>query len=420
MFTRNVCSLSARRSVSHCNNTKARLVHSDVTIIGGGIMGSSLAYHLADAHAKLNIKSNIRVIEKDSSYAKASTALSVGGIRQQFSTPENILVGQYGYEFTQNIEKHLSVGDWVPNVNWTPGPYLYLASEKGIPILQSNHEAQIKLGVPAKLIPHEKLAEVFPWMNPEGIACASVTTEGEGWVDPFSLLIAFKKKAQSLGVEYINDEVVDMKTNDKSIKSVHLKAGNEITCSENSAVVNCAGVFSTHLMNMIGLKYPVEHRKRYVYIFDSGKPLPSHLVIDPSGIYWRNEGKYFIAGLTPPDDAACDPEDFEVDHSLFEELVWPHLANRVPSFESVKLMNAWAGHYDYNAFDYNAIVGKHPDVSNLFLLNGFSGHGLQQSPAMGRGLTELMVHDKYQTLDLSCFSVERWFQNKQLLESNII
>lgn len=145
-----------------------------------------------------------------------SLSNSPGGIRQQFSTPQNIQICQYGYQFLRNIDKHLSVGSWVPEISWTHGPYLFLASEKGIDILMENYQyasalfrynlnrTQIAAGVKVKLVSKDELPVAFPWLNPEGIEMASVTLEGEGWVDPFGLLMAFKKKAQSLGVEYIN------------------------------------------------------------------------------------------------------------------------------------------------------------------------------------------------------------------------
>jgi len=224
----------------------------------------------------------------------------------------------------------------------------------------------------------------------------------------------------SLGVQYISDTVSRLKTDDRAITQVVLNSGLEIDCPQGGAVVNCAGRYATDVMSMIGLPYPVESRKRVVFVFDAGRSLPSHLVINTTGVYWRNEGKYFLAGTVPTEDGPSDPDDFSIDHSVFEEIIWPDLAHRIPAFESLKVVNAWAGHYDYNSFDQNAIIGKHPALSNLYLSNGYSGHGLQQSPATGRAVAELMTYGKYQTIDLSRLSVDRWLRNEPLKESNVI
>ena len=130
-------------------------------------------------------------------------------------------------------------------------------------------------------------------------------------------------------------------------------------------------------------------------------------------------GLYTMQGrLSPPEDGRAG--DFEVDYSLFEEVVWPMLAHRVPAMEELKLQRAWAGHYDYNTLDQNAVIGAHPEISNLIFANGFSGHGLQQSPAAGRAVAELIVHGKFVSLDLTLFGYQRVAERRVVKELNII
>ncbi|MEM7491093.1 MAG: FAD-binding oxidoreductase, partial [Pseudomonadota bacterium] len=173
---------------------------------------------------------------------------------------------------------------------------------------------------------------------------------------------------------------------------------------------------------MAGLDLPVEPRKRYTWIFEAARPLPKDLplTIDPSGVHVRSDGHWYMAGATPAHDPAVAPDDFAGDWSLWEERVWPALAARIPAFEDLRLRQSWVGHYDLNTFDANAIVGPHPRLDGFHVLNGFSGHGLQQSPALGRGLAERIVHGRYVSLDLSPFAPDRLIRGERFPELAVI
>jgi glycine/D-amino acid oxidase-like deaminating enzyme len=173
---------------------------------------------------------------------------------------------------------------------------------------------------------------------------------------------------------------------------------------------------------MAGLSIPVEPRRRSLFVFDCRQSLPGRipLTIDPSGVFFRPEGRFYLTGTTPQEDRVVDVDDFVVMHSEFDEQIWPVLAARVPAFEAIKVVNAWAGHYDYCLLDHNAIVGPHPAVGNFFFANGFTGHGLQQAPAVGRGISELIASGVYRTLDLSPLSYQRVAANRPFLESAVI
>jgi glycine/D-amino acid oxidase-like deaminating enzyme len=134
----------------------------------------------------------------------------------------------------------------------------------------------------------------------------------------------------------------------------------------------------------------------------------------------RSDGQYYLCGCPPDDDPAVDFDDFHLDHAIWEDKVWPAIATRIPAFEAVKVINSWVGHYAYNTLDQNAIIGPHSQVSNFLFVNGFSGHGFQQSPAMGRGMSELITYGEYRTLDLSELGFERIAAGRPFLERAII
>jgi glycine/D-amino acid oxidase-like deaminating enzyme len=158
-----------------------------------------------------------------------------------------------------------------------------------------------------------------------------------------------------------------------------------------------------------------------VFTFECRDPLPDFpLLVDPTGVYARPEGDRYICGASPPEDADPEATDFEVEHAFFEDTIWPVLATRVPAFERIRPGRAWAGHYDLNTFDANAIVGPLPGYDNVVIASGFSGHGLQQAPAVGRGLAELIMHGRWETLDLSSLGYERISANRPIVERNVV
>ena len=387
----------------------------DVVIVGGGVIGSSAAYFLA---SERGFGGSIAVVERDSTYAEAATPRSAGGIRQQFSTPENILISAFGASFIKSVKEHLTVGGDAPDLQFHEGGYLFLATGAGLRTLIANQQLQHELGAETQLLNPTELAANFPWLNTSDLAGGSFGPRNEGWLDPYSLLQAFRRKARSLGVTYIQDEVAGLEVAHNRVNGVTLRSGETIGCG---AVINCAGVNAWRIAAWIGLDLPVRPRKRLVYVIDCREELTGvPLTIDPSGVWFRPEGANFICGVSPDEGNDPDSTDFELDYSLFEELIWPTLANRVPAFEAIKLIRAWAGHYDYNVLDQNVILGVAPHVPNFLMANGFSGHGLQQSPAIGRALSELVTFGTYRTLDLRRFSYERVLNGQAIREANVV
>ncbi|XP_005725448.1 FAD-dependent oxidoreductase domain-containing protein 1 [Pundamilia nyererei] len=423
---------------------------ADIVIVGGGVMGWSIAYWLKQ---KEMVRGGVRVlvVEKDPTYSQASTVLSAGGIRQQFSLPENIHLSLASADFMRNINEHLGVLNEDPiDLQFNHSGYLFLASEAVAHIMEENYSTQRYAGAKVFLLSPTQLKEKFPWVNTEGVVLASYGLENEGWFDPWTLLNAFKRKAISMGAIQCCGEVTEFKyttsvitTTDgekldlRRIKSVKVQMPNSLEYQpvECAIVVNAAGAFSGKLTEMLGIGFgpkqsiaaiplPVEPRKRYVYVVrcPDGPGLDTPFLIDYSGVYVRREGLggNYITGASPEEAAEPDASDLEVDHSFFQENVWPHLAFRVPAFEKLKVTSAWAGFYDYNTFDQNAIIGTHPLINNMYFATGFSGHGLQHSPAVGRAVAELILDGNYKTLDLSSFSFNRILTQEPKLERNIV
>ncbi|QFZ85484.1 FAD-dependent oxidoreductase [Variovorax paradoxus] len=388
-----------------------------VAIIGGGAIGSAIAYFLGADPAGEAF--DITVVERDFSYRQASSALSASSIRQQFSTAINIEMSLYGIDFFRTLGDTLRVSDGdAPDIGLVEPGYLYLASAAGVDVLRENHAMQKAHAVDVALMTPDELKARFPWLSTEGIALASLGLSGEGWYDGYSLLQAFRKKAASQGARYVQAHAMGLCRKGRSVTGVQLDHGETI---DADIVVNAAGAWAAKVAEWAGIDLPVRGRRRSVFSFSCPETLPGcPLVIDTSGIWLRPEGRQFICGYAPPEDQDPDDAPLEVDHEAFDSFIWPALAERIPAFEAVRMTGAWAGYYEMNLFDHNAILGLHPDCDNLYFANGFSGHGLQQCPAAGRGIAELIRFGGYRSLDLSPLSFARILENRPLREKNII
>jgi sarcosine oxidase len=388
----------------------------DVAIIGGGAVGSAAAYFLT---SDPGFRGRVVVIERDPSYANCSTTRSAGAIRFQFSTPENIELSKFGMDFLDGIGARLEVDGDRPEVSYRGGRgYLFLATPAGVAVLEQNHLIQRAHGGDVALLGPAELQQRFPWLNIDGIAMGSLGLSREGWFDPYALLQALKRKARAQGAVYLHDTVSGIERAGNRIDALMLASGQRIACG---TAVNAAGPSAGRVAAMAGIALPVGPRKRFVYVVDCRTPLPGcPLLIDPSGVWIRPEGASYICGVSPPADQDPECDDLELDYRPFEEVVWPALARRVPALESIKLQRAWAGHYDYNAIDQNGIIGRHPEVTNFLFANGFSGHGIQQSPATGRAIAELIVHGRFLTIDLARFGYERFALNRPIHELNVV
>ncbi|MEP2031194.1 MAG: FAD-binding oxidoreductase [Paracoccaceae bacterium] len=380
--------------------------HYDVVLVGGAMYGSSIAWFLSD---NPDFDGSILVVERDPTYEFTSTSHTNSCIRQQFSREINVQISQFGAEFIKNFRQFMGDDPRVPDVVLQSYGYMYLAdTEHFANVLKEAQKMQASLGAGTKFMSREEIARDYPFYSLDDIIGANHNLIDEGYFDGNTLFDWWKRVARENGVEYVTNEVVAMTTNAAgiAIESVTLASGDEISCGK---VVNTSGPRAARTAAMAGIEIPVEPRKRYTFIFSAEQPLDRDLplTIDPSGVHMRSDGAYYLAGCPPDEDPAVDYDDFVQDHSIWEDKVWPIIANRIPQFEAIKLINSWAGHYAFNTLDQNAILGPHPKVTNFIFANGFSGHGFQQSPAMGRGTAEHIAYGEYRSLDLTPFHFDR-------------
>lgn len=383
-----------------------------VVVIGGGVMGSALAYWLTRLEPSLSVT----VVERDPSYQQASSALSAASIRQQFSTPVNIRVSQASIAFLRNAAVELAVDGDLPDIVLREAGYLYLAGAGGAAVLRDIHAVQKACGADVALLDRAALERRFGWLNSADLSLGSLGLSGEGWFDGYTLLMAFARKARRQGARYVNAEVCGFAADGRRITHVIASDGARMACTH---VVNAAGPWARRIAALAAVDLPVFARRRTVYVISCPAAMaPFPLLIDPSGFWIRPEGTKFIAGFSPADDR--DDQPLQPDYDSFESHLWPALAHRIPAFEQAKLERAWAGYFEMNTFDHNAILGPHPSFENLLFMNGFSGHGMQQAPVIGRAIAELILLGRFESLDLSDLLFARIAENRPLREAIVI
>jgi len=441
----------------------------DFLIVGGGVMGHALAYNIwrqfekqspfqkykkTAKHKDLNYN-RIMIVEKDPTLQDSATLRSVGGLRTQFSEASNVQLSMLTANFMRNLNAQLSTyGDDDLDVQFHSHGYLMLATSNGVKRLLENYETQTKNGAKIMLMDKHKLKSTYPWLNVDQIELGALGIEHEGWFDPNLFVNLFKKKNKTFPIKTVRGEVVGTKRSfydgeylggepedyeGQVVEGVHIKVPDvdKPVFVKAKQVINCAGYEANKFAQLcgIGCEYtrdepelntalPVERRKRYVYAVHcpDGPVLDCPMLCDPSGFYVRREGfgGMYLCGKSPNPEDEPSTDDLEVDYDFFEQQIWPELANRAPAFENLKVKSAWAGFYDYNTFDQNAIIGQHPFLTNLFFLNGFSGHGIQQAYGASLCLAELMVNGEATSADISPFSFERIVQQKPFRERNVI
>ena len=391
-----------------------------VVVIGGGAVGSAVALFL---QRRGGAAVDVQVVEPDPALTLASSALSAGSVRQQFSNPVNVQLSQFGHALIANATDWLGVDGAPVDVGFVPGAYLFCASAAGAAVLQHNHTAQRAAGADVALLAPAEAAARFPWLRTDDLALASLGRAGEGWIDGFAFARALAAKARALGAAWRRDRVVGFEQAGGRLLSARLASGTTLAAD---AFINAAGPWAGAVGALAGLPVPVHARRRTVFVMTCPTALPptptTPLVVDASGVWFRREGARFIGGWSPgagdddPDDLPLDQPDL----AQFEARVWPALAHRVPAFEALRLQRAWAGYYEVHPLDHNALIGPHPACANFWLCNGFSGHGLQHAPGAGRGIAEQLLTGAWQTLDLSAFSPQRLLTGRPFVEQAII
>lgn len=387
----------------------------DVVIIGGAVMGASAAYWLT----RMNPGLRVLVIERDPSFAQASTALSVASIRQQFTTAVNVEISRFGVQFIRNFQQEVGADAGVASLGLRENGYLFLShSAEGAAQLQDFAAMQRAHGAATEVLDPAGVQALFPWMQVDDITAGSFGNRDEGWFDNMGLLAGLRAAARAQGAEFVTDRATGLTVTAGRITGVTLERRGAVACA---TVINAAGTRAAEVCRWAGLDLPVEPRKRTVFVIDA--PNARHpeapLLVD-KGYYLRPEHGQWITATVPDSDGPCAPDDFEPDLHLFEDVIWEQLYNRAPGFDAVKVVRHWVGHYAYNTLDQNAILGPHPDMPGLWLMNGFSGHGLQQAPAVGRGMAEHILTGGWQSIDLSDLSVDRVLRGAPFREQAVV
>ena len=383
----------------------------DVAIIGGGIIGSSVACFLLQESSTVSVC----VIEPDPTYEFASTVRASGGCRVQFTCPENIAMSLYSIDFIKVFEQAMATNDRPAPVEWVEGGYLFIVPPDHVASLERNVRKQRAQGCVVDLLTPQDLKSKFPSMHVDDLG-AGAHSPHDGWCDPNGLLWGFRRKAVELGAVYLEDRVVDADTDPIKVRAVVLASGGRVAAD---AFVNAAGAWSGEVASKFGMKLPVTPMRRFEHYFTAGSPIERlPYVKDVARLAFRSEGMGFSGGLVDGNERRGF--NFELDHDYFERVVWPAVAHRFPAFEAAKCHRTWSGLYEQNELDGNPVIGRWSRVPNLYTVAGFSGHGMMHAPAAGRAIAELVVHGKYQSLDLGRFGYERVEANAPYAEEGIL
>jgi glycine/D-amino acid oxidase-like deaminating enzyme len=340
----------------------------------------------------------------------------VGGVRVQFSLKENILISLYALGVLKHFEEEMAVGGEKPDIGFRQEGYLFLIDPEGEKGARSSLALQRELGAEVEWWSPDDIKKRFPLLEVSRWVGGTFGLR-DGYLDAYAFLMAYRAKARSLGAKFIDGHVAFLEKQEGGIRGVKLASGEKF---DSRVVVNAAGAWSTEVAKTGGVKLPVEPVKRQVFAFKPAVPVDRALplVIAPSGLYFRTEtGGLMLVGRSFDNDPVGF--DFTWDRKRFEEVLWPEIAEIVPSFDSLKLVRGWAGLYDVNRLDGNAILGEWPECDGLYMVCGFSGHGLQQAPAVSRYMSELILGRK-PILDLNIFNPKRILENQPLSESGLV
>jgi len=383
----------------------------DIVIIGGGIIGSSIAYHLANAGA-----GDVAVIERDPTYEIAATPRGSGGIRQLFSLPENVAMTRHGLPFYESFDQIMAVDGESPAISFRRQGYLFVSDGGDAATMEANFRNQETLGVAAELLDGPALERLFPSIRADDVDIA-VYSPNDAWIDAYAALQGFRRKARSLGVTYLQDEVATAEITDGKVGAILCASGERI---EADLFVLATGAWSGEVGHLFGVDLPVEPMSRESYFFRCEADLePLPFIKSETDLAFRPEGTGYTGGV--PDWSVPAGWNWELDPNRFKEVVWPALAHRVPAMETLRMERGWRGHYARNSLDKSAIIGRwEGEPANLFIATGFSGHGIMHAPATGLAMAELILGGRFETMDLARFGTGRILRREPYAEMGIV
>ena len=385
---------------------------ADVVIVGGGVVGSSAAWHLRQD----GFTGRIVIIERDPTYARSSSNLAMGGIRQQFCTPVTVQMVQFSVKLWLEFDKVLGTPKARPRSWFRQRGYLFLANRETSDKLQHRYEEEKKAGAVVKRLSVDEIRAMCPDVMLDDITFG-VLGPDDGYANPKQVLYGFRSAAEAAGARYLNDEVVAIGHKDGRVRDVTLKGGGVIS---TPVVVNAAGPWAGQLAILAGLRVPVSPMRQMLFRCE----LPQHwpyrfpMLIDPGGVHWRHDDPEtaddrdaVILAFTNWEESPGD--NLEPDQQRWARDFAPAMTKRLPALRKVTNVTGWAGLYEMTP-DHNPVLGPHPALAGLIFANGFSGHGLMMSPATGKIVSEFVRLGRSETFDVSVFSPDR-FDRGQLV-----
>jgi len=382
---------------------------ADVVIIGGGIVGASIAWHLTSAGCR-----NVLLLERESSQGKGSTGKSMGGVRAQFATPVNIQMSLYSIPFYARFEETLGHPS-----GYRDQGYLFLATKDShVAYLKTNYERQKAMGLDkVELLGADQIRNMLPLLRSDDVLGGSFCAT-DGFVDPYSVMTGFTARATEQGATlWRSAEVTAINVDDRGVSGVETSRGPITT----RTVVNATGAWAAQVAKLAGVNLPVEPLRRMLVPSEpfDGFPHSAPMVIDLStGFHFRPEGRGFLLAWNDHEETSSFNTAFE---NSFIEKVLVHAADRVPVFENLAInpKRCWAGLYEMSP-DHHAILGPVEEVPGFFLANGFSGHGVMHSPATGKIVSDLILRGKTDIVDdVSVLGFQRFAKGELLHETAI-
>lgn len=381
-------------------------VTADVVIIGGSVVGSSAAWHLRQD----GFTGRILVVERDTSYARASAFLAMGGIRQQFCTPVTVQMVQYSVQLWKTFDRRMTTFGHTPRASFHQRGYLFLADEAREAGLMTRFEQERHAGASVQMLSRDDVRALVPDLFLDDILFG-VLGPDDGYATPREVLKGFQQAAVAAGADYLGDEVVGVRVKNGRVKGVSLASGTNIDCP---LVVNAAGPWGGRVAALAGLEVPIQPMRQMLFRATLPHRWPHRfpVVIDPDGVHWRHDDPAtphdpdkIIVALTKWDEPYG--ENFSPDHSRWEREFSPALVRRLPAFARLSHPEGWAGLYEMTP-DHNPALGEHPALRGFIFANGFSGHGLMMSPATGKIVSELVRTGKSTTFDIGIFAPDRF------------
>ena len=385
--------------------------HYDVILAGGGIMGCAIAYNLLKRDPNLSVL----IIERDLTYANSSTVLSDGNMRVQFNLRANIEMSLYGLEVLSTFSEEFATKDHVPDIAFRQQGNLYLVGAEGEDFARNGVALQQRLGADVEWVEREQIADLFPLVQlTDDVVGASYGPE-DGSMSPLDVLLGYQRKAVSLGATILEDIVTRLRRSGNQMTGVEVASGDVY---HSNVVFNVAGAWAPLLAAPLGIDLPINSVKREVYNVQINRSIDGILpmLLLPNGQYLFHEGagNFEVGGAQPDDPTTYD--DFSYSKARFEKALWAGFVEYLPDFDRLKVVSGWGGLYAINTLDHNAILGEWPTMKGYYCANGFSGHGFQQSHAVGRYLAEMVLGEMH-VLDLSIFSPQRILDSSPVFEN---